>query len=140
MNKVIYGFLLSQVFGVFMFIMAVIVMSRLEFYRRLILQLKADNPVIILAAIGGLLLGIFLVLTHNIWVFKMVVWITVFSWTIFLTSIAWLMKTEYMLHLSKRICAGVGYYWLVVFFLVLGIALVARGIQIYVTHFKAVLQ
>lgn len=129
-----YSFLLSQVLGLFMFMLAIITMMRLHFYRKLILQLKANNPVITLAGILGLLIGIILVLTHNIWVFKTIVWITCFSWAILLSSILWLIETEYMLALTKKICSGIGYYWIMVFLLVMGVVTIGRGVQLYIMY------
>ena len=138
MNMHNYSFLLSQVLGLFMFILAIIVMMRLHYYRKLILQLKANNPVIILAGVLGVFIGIFLVLTHNIWVLKRIVWITCFSWAILLASILWLIETENMLALTKKICSGIGYYWVMVFLLVMGVLTIGRGVQLYImTHVVA---
>jgi hypothetical protein len=129
MNMQTYSYFLSQVLGLFFFLLAVIVMMRLHFYRKLILELKVNNPVITLAGIFGLLMGILLVLTHNIWSFRASVWITFIAWLILLTSILWLIKTDYMLAITKKTCSGIGYYWVILLLLVIG-----TGVQRYILY------
>ena len=108
MNKLTYTYLLSQFIGLFMFVLAIIVMLRLQFYRKIILSLNANNPVLTLAALVGLALGLFLVLTHNIFSWSRATWVTGFSWVIFLGSVLWLLETKYMLSLTKKVCSGIG--------------------------------
>ena len=129
-----YNYLTSEIFGLFIFMIAIIVMLRIDFYRKLILQLKANNPVITLASILGLLIGIFLVVHHNIWVLKPMISITCISWFILLGSILWLIKTEYMLALTKKTCAGIGYYWVMLVLLLLGMLMISGGVWNYVTQ------
>ena len=135
MNKLTYTYLLSQFIGLFMFVLAIIVMLRLQFYRKIILSLNANNPVLTLAALVGLALGLFLVLTHNIFSWSRATWVTGFSWVIFLGSVLWLLETKYMLSLTKKVCSGIGYYWVLVFLLVFGMIILARSAEFYITNY-----
>ncbi len=134
MNLLSYNYLLALIFGLFMFSLAIVVMLRIDFHRKLILGLKANNPVIALASILGLLIGIVLVVTHNIWVLKPMVWLTGISWFILLGSILWLIKTEYMLRLTKKTCSGIGYYWVMLVLLLLGMTLISGAVRTYIIH------
>lgn len=136
-NQVYYTFLLSQVFGLFMFILAAIVMGRMQFYRKMILQLKANNPAIAMCSILALFLGIVLVVTHSVWSTRSMIWITSFSWFMFMMSILWLAVPEKMLGYTKRVCSGIGYYWIIVALLIFGAIVIGRGAQLFIAIHSA---
>lgn len=137
-NQQYYTFLLSQIFGLFIFILAVTVMGRMHYYRKMILQLKSTNPIIVVGAILGLFIGIILVVTHNNWTNRSAAWISAFSWLTFILSILWLALPERMLNYTKKVCSGMGYYWLMVFLLIFGILVIGRGVQLFIVHHSMV--
>ncbi|MDP3705535.1 MAG: hypothetical protein Q8R24_06455 [Legionellaceae bacterium] len=130
----IYSFSISQILGLFMVIMVVIMLNRREYYRKMILSLKSDNPIIFVVGTFNLLIGILLVYTHNIWEWKYLVGITVLCWVVFVNSVLWLAIPEKMLSLAKQIFAGYGYYWVMLFIGMLGCNLVGRGILLFVVN------
>lgn len=134
-----YSFMLSQMIGLFVFVIAVVMMGKMFFYRKLILKLQPDDPIIAFFAVFCLLIGVILVVTHTIWVMKVLVWITIISWLFFINAILWLAIPEKMLFYTKKICSGGGYYWLIVFLLVFGTMMSVRGIQLSVANHVLVL-
>jgi len=129
---VIYSFALSQMFGIFMIILAIVMVSREQFYRKMIASIKADNPIVFFASICSLLLGVFLVDSHNIWELKYRVVITVFCWAVFIKALFWLIMPEKMLSITKSIVAGRGYYWSVLLLAIFGFWFLGRGISLFI--------
>ncbi|MCR9191109.1 MAG: hypothetical protein NXI01_00420 [Gammaproteobacteria bacterium] len=133
-----YTFLLAQIFGAFSFILAVVVMRRMPYFRKLVLQIQAEDPLISVFALMNLLIGVILVVTHNFWVFNHRFPITVICWLILLNALLWLLLPAKMLAILKKIVAGGGYYWLIVFLLVFGIVFLTRSMQLLIA-FRAAL-
>lgn len=133
-NQTYYSFLLSQVLGAFLFIVAIIIMSRMYYYRKIILNLQPQDPIIPVSALMGLLLGVALVVTHNVWTFKHLTVITILSWFILIKSLLWLALPEKMLALAKRMTAGTGYYWLIVGLLIAGVVFLGKGMELFILH------
>lgn len=134
---VLYTFVLSQMFGLFALIIVIVMLNRREYYRKMIFALKANNPVIITTAMFSLILGIFLVYTHNIWELKYRVVVTTICWAIFVNSVFWLTVPEKMLAMMKRVFSGNGYYWLISLLGVVGCILLGRGVMLYILNYAA---
>lgn len=134
MNALVTSFILSQVFGVYLLIIAIVLLSRVQFYRDIINQLQPNNPCLILAASLGLFLGLLLIDLHNVWVLAPRVIITVLCWAIFIKSLLWLAMPEKMLVLVQKIYSGFGYHLTVLLFMIFGIILILRGFYLYEIH------
>ena len=133
-----YSFLLSQTFGAFLFIVAIIVMGRMYYYRKIILQLQPQDPFIPVAACFNLFMGIILVLTHNEWRLNSSTYVTAFCWLIFMNGLLWLAMPEQMLASTKKVCAGTGYYWMIVICLLLGVIFLGKGMELFILHYSVV--
>jgi hypothetical protein len=131
-DTILDSFLLSQIFGLYCVILAIIMLSRAVFYRNLIAHMDLKYGTFIVASLFGLLLGLLLVGMHNVWVFKPRVLITLFCWFILVNSILWLSMPERMLVQLKRLYSGKGYYILYSVILALGCTLISRGVFLYV--------
>jgi len=125
--ELIHSFMISQIFGLYMIIIAIVMFSRVNHFRTMISKIQADDIALYISASFGLLLGIFLVDMHNLWVFKPRVLVTLLCWVILVKSIFWLAFPERMTKMSKKVIAGSGYYFSVLILLVWGIFLLARG-------------
>ncbi|PJD93938.1 MAG: hypothetical protein CK424_01400 [Legionella sp.] len=132
-----YSFLLSQIFGSFAFIVAVIFLARMYHYRKLVLQMQADDPIIPVCGLISLLIGIFLVVTHNVWELKRLVVVTVMCWMVLINAVLWLALPEKMLAMTKKIFSDNGYHWLIVCLLVSGLVFLARSIQLFIVYRSA---
>ncbi len=128
------SFLLSQVFGLYLVITAIIMLSRVDFYRDLVKHLDLRNGTIIIGASFGMLLGLLLVDLHNVWIMKPRVVVTVICWLILIASVCWLSVPELMLAWMRKIYAGRGYYLLTLFIGGWGCVLLFRGMYLFVKH------
>ena len=133
-NSVFYTFLLSQILGLYMLIFSILMLSRVKFFRGFIKQLKANDSVLVVGSAFGLLIGLALVDTHNIWVFGPNGVITVICWLILIKSILWLSMTDEMLAWTKKIFAGAGYYLVTFVMLFFGLLLASRGLLLFVRY------
>lgn len=130
-NSMLHSFILAQIFGLYFIIIAVIMMSRVAFYRKFIQNLQSDSAVVIVSGTMGLLLGLFLIDIHNIWVMKPRVFVTIVCWLIFIKSLLLLAMPEELLAWSRKVSAGMGYYFIVIFMAIFGIILLARSFPLY---------
>lgn len=127
---------LEQIFGLYLFITAVILLSRVEFYRKVAKNMKPDSGAVCLSSSLGLLLGLFLVIIHNIWTFEPRIVVTILCWIVLIRAILWLSFPERMVALTKKTTAGSGYYVLVFIIAVIGVYLMRKGLY---TPFEKIL-
>lgn len=109
-TPLIYTYGLAQLFGLFLLIMAVVLISRRDYYRRVYENTSEDNPIIVLTSIIGLLVGMLLIQSHGVFVLQYRVVVTILCWLVFVNSLLWLMMPEKMLAFSKKVIHGKGYY------------------------------
>ncbi len=134
LSQLYYSFILSQILGAFLFIFAIIIMGRMYYYRKIILQMQAHDPIIPVVACINLLLGIVLVVTHNVWVWERALFITLMCWLIFIKGLFWLALPEKMLAMAKKVVAGTAYYWLIVSMLLIGVIFLGKGMELFILH------
>lgn len=127
-----YSFVLSQIFGLYLLITAILLLSRAGFYRQVIAQLKPTDSSIVVGASLGLLFGLALVDTHNIWNQYPRVLVTLLCWVILLKSILWLAFTDKMLAFTQKLCQSRLYYGIAIFMLLLGATMTFRGMMVFI--------
>ena len=127
----LYSFLLAQIFGLYLVIQAVILLSRASYYRALMASIKDPGFAIFAVSSIRLILGIVLVLIHNRWVIGPVVYVTMMCWLVLIKSVLWLASPERMLALSKKICAGNMYYPTILCMAVAGALFMVRGFFVF---------
>ncbi|MCL9683976.1 hypothetical protein [Legionella maioricensis] len=125
-------FILSQIFGVYMVIMAIILASRSKYYKNLLNHLNPNGIGVLLSGSMGLLLGLFLVTIHSFWDRHFVVdLLSIFLWFILIKSILILSFPEKVISLSQRLYSGNGYYIMVLIMAIVGIILMTNGYYLY---------
>jgi hypothetical protein len=123
-----HSFLLAQLIGFYFLIIAIIMLARVNFYRRLLLSVTADYPTIIALASFGLVVGLVIVLTHNFWVWiPHVLVVTIIGWLILIKAILWLSLPDTMAAYSKRVYSGPGYYVVMGILAIIGMILLSKG-------------
>lgn len=127
----IYTFVLSQIFGLFMFITGLVMLARAPYYRNLFKNLQPHEPSIFFTALFILLLGIILVDTHNLWVLKPSIYVTLMCWIVFLSALCWLFIPERMFAVWKKILTGRGYYWVEAMLIIWGFMLLFGGFSVF---------
>ncbi len=132
-----YSFILAEIFGIFILIMTIIMLSKREYYEKMISKLQADNPVIFVGASFSLLLGVALVETHSVWELKYRLAVTLFSWVLFIASIFWLSFPYKMLNLTKKLFSGNRFYWCMLIMALINFIVIARSAILIITHHVA---
>ncbi len=122
---------IEQIFGLYLLIMAIVFLSRVKFYREMVRNMKAVNSGIFFSSAGGLMLGLFLVIIHNFWVWEPRVVVTILCWVVLIRSIIWLAFPELMVERTKKLAAGSGYYIIAVIMAIIGIYLITRGFYMF---------
>lgn len=128
-NLFTHSSLLSQVFGLYLLIMAIIMLSRQSFYRELIMNINPKGPGAFISAAWGLLLGLLMVLMHNVWVMEPRVLVTLLGWVILFKSVMWLSMPDCMASMAKKVYAGNGFYVAVIVMAVLGMMLLSNSFK-----------
>lgn len=127
-----HSFVFAQVFGLYLVIMALIMASKAKYYRDLILRLDPYNPAIAICSSIFLLIGLSIVVVHNIWALEPRIIITILGWLIAIKSILWLSFPVGMFGFSKKLYLGPGYYLIALILFAVGILLLTKGFHFYI--------
>lgn len=133
-GQIFYSFVISQVFGLYLTIYSIIVLSRSQYYRELVNKIELPSIGIHNGATTMLFVGIFLVDIHNLWMFQLEVLVTILSWVILVKSVLWLALPEQMLAVSKRFVSGNLFYLLILAAAVVGLIMLSRGFYLYMVQ------
>ncbi len=125
----IYTFLLSQIFGLFMFIVGLAMFARRQYYQDLFKNIQPHEPSIFFASMIALLLGIILVDTHNLWILKPALYVTIMCWLVFISALFWIFIPDRMFLRWKKILTGRGYYWTEGFLIIWGFIMLFAGFR-----------
>ena len=131
------SFILSQFFGLYLLIVSVIMFTRIRQYRQLVQSMSPNSGTNLLGGLIGLLMGLFFVGIHNVWVLQPVVLITLTCWFVLVFSTFWLATPERMVGWTKKVCLGSGYYTVASVMLILGLMFLIRGLYQYATHHQS---
>ena len=125
-------FILSQILGVYLVIMAIILASRSSYYKNLLNNINPNGFSLLLGGSMGLLLGLFLVTIHSFWTKHFASdLLSVFLWFILIKSILILSFPEKVISLSQKLYSGNGYYIMVIIMAIVGIILMTNGYYLY---------
>lgn len=133
-SSILVSFVLSQFFGLYLLVFAFLLYSRVSYFRQLIQKTEAYSGVIILSALIGLFIGMFLVGIHNVWDKMPAVFITLFCWFILVASLLWLLMPERMLIWTQKTVEGTRYYVMIGIMAFTGSLFIAKSIYSYVTQ------
>ena len=81
------SFFLAQALGIYMVIIGLAVLTRSRYIQPAVKEIILNSGMFFLFAIITLIMGIVLVLVHNIWIPAWPVIITIISWLIFISGI-----------------------------------------------------
>ena len=122
--------LLKEAIGIYLIIAAIVMTTRVNSYKKLLAELSADNFAVVLASYIGLMFGIFLVLSHNVWVLNVEVLLTLIAWFVLIKSLLWISFPECMLCYTKKLYSGCWYYVSALVVAAVGILLLAEGLRL----------
>lgn len=137
MNESLHSLLLAQALGLYLVIVAIIMISRAKYYQNILTRAHEGSSSLVVAGTVGLILGIILVLIHNIWVMEIEVLITLVAWLILIKSILWLGFPEMMVNYTHKAYQGAGYYIIAIIAGIVGVILLSYGFHYFnITHIK----
>jgi hypothetical protein len=126
-NDPLHSLVMAHVIGLYLIIIAIVMIARADHYRSMINKLQGDSGVIMVSASFGLVLGLIMLVIHNTWLWESEVLITIIAWLVTIKSILWLSFPEKMVAVSKVIYSGKSYYVMATIAIVIGIALLTHG-------------
>jgi hypothetical protein len=121
----------AQIMGLYLILTAIIMLTRRDYYQRLLTNIKPDSSSIVVAGALGLIFGLIVVLTHNIWLWESEVLITIVGWGLVVKSVLWLSFPESMANYCRKVYGGIGYYILILIMVVVGVILTAHGYYLF---------
>ncbi len=124
-------FAISQVFGMYLVLMAIILACRAKHYKKVIQNINPNGSGIIISGSMGLLIGLFLITIHNFWGEIIVDILSLFSWLIVIISLLLLSFPERVVTCVQKIGIGAGYFAIVVICAILGMILMTCGYYLY---------
>lgn len=95
---------LAKVIGWYFLIVGAFLLSRQLMVRSLIVDILANRALIFISGIITLILGLLLVLSHNVWVIAWPLVITIIAWMVLISGLIRLFLPEYAIQL--------GHWWL----------------------------
>lgn len=128
------SFVMSQFFGLYMLIIAIIMFSRAPYYRQLVQKMDPQSGTVVLAGMIGLAVGMLCVGLHNVWTLKPSTMVTIISWFILIFSILWLAIPERMVVMMRGLFLSSKFYVLILVMALSGLYFLARGVYIYATQ------
>src|SRR3990167_4246317 len=128
------SFVFAQIIGLYLAVLAMVLLSRANYYRALLEHAKSPGFATLIASSLCVLFGIFLVLLHNVWPTEVRIMTSMFSWVFFLSATMWLATPEQTLMLMKKICVGKGYYGMVAFLFFLAFFLIMKGFYVHINE------
>lgn len=125
--QVFHSFVIAQIMGLYLIVISIILLSRIQYYRELVAGLKCPNMALMASASFWLLIGIILVDLHNFWEWKPRVIVTIVAWMVLIKSVLWLAMPKRMLAFTQRAVAGPWLYVSISISTILGILLLTKG-------------
>ncbi|MBL7478436.1 hypothetical protein [Legionella bononiensis] len=131
MHESLHTLFFAQGIGLYLIIIAIIMLTRAAYYQEMLTHLKVGSATIVVAATIGLIIGILMVLVHNIWIWESDVLITLIAWLLVIKSVMWLAFPECMVKYTEKVYSGWGYYLVAIIAAIIGIVLLAHGFFLF---------
>lgn len=117
----------AQVIGAYLFLMSLAMLIHQGRYRKVGTDLVVNTTISTVMGMIGLLLGLVIVVTHNIWVSDWPVVITIIGWVLILTNLLRIFFPEPHEKMMRDITAKNGYIILAWLWLLVGLYLLWAG-------------
>lgn len=127
----LHSLLIAQTMGFFLLFMGIILLARAQYYKGLLASVKVCRAAVFIGSVFALILGITLVLVHNLWVWNSSIIVTILAWIVLIKSLLWLGFPDWMIELNHKLYSGYMYYVTAAIALILGIILLSHGAYIF---------
>ena len=112
---------LASILGPVCLTVAISLALNLEYFPKVVKEFYKSPALFYSTAFFGLILGVVLVLFHNIWVSDWRVLITIMSWLVLLKSLFAMLFPEFVIHKIKKFAkASAWYFFAIVLYLLVG--------------------
>ncbi len=125
LNSPLHSYLLAEVFGLYFIIMSIVLLSRENYYRKLMVQ-EPRYPSLLSCSLS-LFISIFLVLIHNLWVMQPRVLVTIVCWCYLLCNVLLIAYPEWVFKCTRQVCMSKMYYVVLFCMAMSGVILLIRG-------------
>lgn len=119
--------LLAKIFGLYFLLFGFILFVREKQMSASINRMMEDPDQMFSLGSVGMILGIILVVTHNVWVTGWPVLITIISWWILIKTMLWFLFTEQYVAFAKRLLDKMNYKIYAVVLMVIGVMFLWLG-------------
>jgi len=103
--------LLAKLFGLFFFIIGVLLLARRRYFEAIAKGFAKQDLLLYFAGLLNLILGLLLVLNHNVWQDSWRIVISVVGWLVLLKGLFILFFSEIVAKLLKWICKYNNYFY-----------------------------
>ena len=122
---------LAKAFSIYLVVMSLAMLTRKKEFRQYIDEFSKNKGLILFASAFVLILGILLVLTHNIWMADWRVLITLLAWMTFIKALVYLFYPNYLIGIAVHYKKESFYYITAVLTLIVGLYLGYIGFIVY---------
>lgn len=123
----IYSLVLAQILGIYLIIMGMMVLVCPRPLDDFISSIDSHPALAFLAATMAIILGIVMIVFHNLWVWDWRLIVTLIAWLTLIKGLVWMIIPEMPIKFSKRIYRGPLHYILGILVVLLGCFLFYEG-------------
>lgn len=121
---------LSKLLGFFITILTVFILTNKKKFALLATQVLASLPVLMVSGCCSVLLGLYVVLTHNLWTLDSKLVVTLVGWIILLQGILRIFSPAFFIEGTKNFIEKERFYLIAWIWFLLGIYLLYTGFTI----------
>lgn len=118
---------LAQVMGCYMFLMSLAMLIHQGRFKKTVTEFISSHSLVLMSGGLGLVLGLLIVISHNVWVSAWPVVITILGWLLLLQSLMRVFFPETFVRMVKELLANSGYLLVSWVWLIAGIYLLWAG-------------
>jgi len=123
---------LAQLFGIYFLVMGVVIIVRNKEMSRVINSFINNEALGFVIGIFTLLIGLLIVLSHNVWEAGLAWIVTLIGWLTLLKGVAYLLLSpKSFAGVAKMIVGSKSYIWVSVVTIIIGAYLAAKGFGLY---------
>lgn len=117
----------AQVFGLYLFLVSLAMLVHQQRAKKTMGEFLNDHSLVSLSGALGLVIGLIIVVSHNIWVSTWPVVVTVVGWIVLVQALMRIFFPETFIKLMKELMAKTGYLLMTWIWLLVGIFLIWAG-------------
>jgi hypothetical protein len=120
---------LALVIGLYLFFMSLAMLVHQQRFKKIIAEFLGNQPLLTLSGGLGMIFGLLIVISHNVWVASWPLLITLVGWITLIQGLARIFFPEHFVKVVKEMQARVGYALMTWVWLLVGVYLVWAGLS-----------